>query len=388
LTIVLHALAGVDPPIPVRVSGDADVLEAARARLPDGAAAPEAIAARARRAGADVTWGAPDPAPSRDALLELCRARGASSVEIVRADPGLLSRLQLGTFFDASIRRRSARRAALALRIVREPDVAFWDGVRSAATPAEWRRLTRSSYVVLYYHRVAEPKAGQERLAVAPERFERQMRWLRRLRLRPLSVDELIGFHSDPAATLPPRAVVLCADDAFVDAVAALRRHVELRPIVFVPTGAVGRPAPWDWADGEPIASWQELRELVSAGGSVGSHARSHTPLPELDETALAAELEESLVELRRHVPGAAPLLAYPHGEHDAAVRAAAERTGYAAAFTTRAGRNGAGTDRYALRRIEPKGWNGAAGLAWKALTGDGVPWALERLRRRVRTLR
>ncbi len=392
--IVLHALEGVSPPIIARVSGDPGTLRAAANGLPDGAATPEAVAVRVRRAAGELSWGEPEPAAGTRARLRFCRARGASSVELVRADPTLLTDLQIGSYFDRRFTRRAGRRLLLALD---EPvslsspfaaGAAFWSGVRRVATPREWKRLTQSSYVVLYYHRIADPKPGQERLNVSPEVFERHMRWLRRLRLRPVTVDQLIRFHTDPEATLPPRAVVLCADDAFRDAVLALRRQIQLGPIVFVTTAEVGRRATWGWADGEPIASWSELQEFSAAGGTVASHAQTHTPLPELGGESLAAELGESLRALRAQVPEAVPLLAYPHGEHNENVRAAAAAAGYDAAFTTRAGRNGAGTDRYQLRRVGPKDWDGAAAFVWMALTGERVPWPLERWRLRLRGLR
>jgi peptidoglycan/xylan/chitin deacetylase (PgdA/CDA1 family) len=325
-------------------------------------------------------------------VLRFCRARGASSVEIVRADPTLLSDLQLGSYFAAPTTRRLLRLLLLAAHIpVRAPmelaaDAAFWSGVRSVATAGEWQRLARSSYVGLYYHRIAgEGKPGQERLDVSPIVFERQMRWLRRLRLRPLTPDTLIAFHTDPQATLPRRSVVLGADDGFRDAVVALARHADLRPFVFVPTAAVGGSA--SWADGEPVAGWEELRELVSRGGVVGSHGRTHVSFPELDPATLAAELGGSMRELRAQIPDAAPLLAYPHGRNDATVRAAADTTGYRAAFSSETGRNGAGTDRFALRRVELKEWDGPVAVTWKALTGELVPWPIERrrLRRRAR---
>jgi peptidoglycan/xylan/chitin deacetylase (PgdA/CDA1 family) len=392
--VVLHALEGLSPPVVARVSGDEAVLRAAAAGLPDGAATPEAVAARARRAGAALSWGDPVREADPRARLAFCRARGASSVELLRADPALLPDLQIGSFFERRFTQRCARRLLLSAgerfggSSALAADAAFWSGVRSAATGAEWRRLTQSSYVVVHYHRVAKPKPGQERLNVSPEIFERHMRWLRRLGLRPLTADELIRFHSDPEAPLPRRAIVLCADDAFRDAVVALSGQMELRPIVFVPTDEVGRSARWPWAEGEAIASWQELQEFSAAGGTVASHARTHVPLPEVDPDSLAAELGESLRVLREHVPAAAPLLAYPHGEHDDAVCAAAAAAGYEAAFTTLVGRNGAGTDRYRLRRVGPKDWDGAAAFVWMALTGEGLPWPIERWRRRLRSLR
>jgi len=326
-------------------------------------------------------------------VLTCCRARGASSVELVRADPTLLADLQVGSCFAAPVTRRLLRRFLLTAR-VRAPvpleiaaDAAFWRGVRSVATAREWQRLARSSYVGLYYHRIAgEGKPGQERLDVSPAVFERQMRWLRRLRLRPLSPSALIAFHTDSEATLPRRSAVLAADDGFRDAVVALCRHGDLRPFVFVPTSAVGGSA--SWVDGEPVASWSELRELVSRGGVIGSHGLTHVSFPELDAAALDAELGESMRELRTQIPDAAPLLAYPHGRNNSAVRAAAERAGYRAAFSSETGRNGAGTDRFGLRRVELKEWDGPVAVTWKALTGELVPRPIERRRLRRRAAR
>lgn len=396
--IVLHELAVPQahalPPIIARLSGNTAALRQAASGLPKGAATPEAAAARVKRTGASFVWG--DRISMSDAAaLRFCHERGASSIEILRKDPSLLCDLQLGSFFAAPVRWRLARRALGALpfrpslqslgqrSLALAADVAFWTGVRQNATEREWERLTRSSYVVLYYHRIAgEGKPSQKRLDVRPAVFERHMTWLRRLRLRPLAAEELVAFHYDPEATLPRRSFVLAADDAFHDAVVALARHSDLLPYIFVNPSAVGGRAPWTWADGEAIASWPELRELAARGGEIGSHSYTHASLPDLEADALASELERSLRELRDEVPGATPMLAYPHGRNDVAVRAAAAAAGYRAAFTSETGRNGAGTDPFLLRRVDLKDWDGPAVVAWKALTGELVPWSIERWKR------
>jgi peptidoglycan/xylan/chitin deacetylase (PgdA/CDA1 family) len=379
----------------VRVSGPDALLREAAQSLPDGAARPEAVAVRLRRAGADLSWGAPDVLPDTASFLRLCEARGASSVELVRADPSLLTELQLGAFFHAYWRRRVLRRAACLLGHPRgiahlpaslvglASDAAFWLGVRSVATLREWERFSRSSYIVFYYHRIGHRgEPGQERLDVHPRRFERQLRLLRLLRFRPLSPEELLAFHTDPNATLPPRSYVLGADDGFRDAVAALRRHARLRPQVFVNTSWVGKKA-W-WGYDAPLASWDELKEFEAAGGVIASHCRDHPQLPELDEDVLQDELTGSLRALQAHVSHVSPLLAYPYGRHDERVRSATMAAGYRAAFTTEPGRNGAGTDVYCLRRIGLKDWDGYAALLWKAATGELLPWVWERWRRRL----
>jgi peptidoglycan/xylan/chitin deacetylase (PgdA/CDA1 family) len=392
----LSPLVGPFPRPIVRVSGAHELVDEAVDSLPEGPARPEAIAVRLRRDGVELAWGAPDPLPDVAALARLWRARGASSVEIVRTDPSLLTEMQLGSFFHAYWRWRVLRHAFLRLGFARLPtllqamsvdfaaDLAFWAGVRASATTHEWERFTRSSYVVFYYHRIGRGGwPGQEHLDLGARRFERQLRVLRLLGFRAISPHELLTFHTEPNATLPRRSFVLTADDGLGDAVAALQRHAPLHPQVFVNTAGIGGTPPW--ALGQPVASWEELQAFEEAGGIVGSHCRHHPRLPTLDSQTLDEELEGSLRDIRARFPGASPLLAYPHGHHDARVCSAAKAAGYRAAYTTAPGRNGAGIDVYCLRRIGLKDWDGPAEVIWKALAGEWLPRRWGQLARATR---
>jgi len=361
----------------------------------------EAFAVRRRRDGAELEWGDPLELAVAE-LIRACRARGGASLAAVRSDPSLLPDLQLGSWLDVhwrfrGLRRLSARVApavAWAARLVAHPrlvalaaDAAFWAGARSAATAHEWHRLTRSSYAALYYHRIAgDGKPGQERIDISPARFARQLRLLRRLGFRALSADEIVAFHTDPGTVLPRRAYAITVDDGFRDAVEALATRPEHRAQVFVCTGTVGGAA--EWADGEPVAGWDELARLAGTGAYVGSHGTSHADLTSVE--AVEDALAESRRELERRLGSPVPLLAYPHGRRDDRVRRAAETAGYRAAYTTDPGRNGAGTSPYDLRRVGPKEWDSSLSLLWKAVTGELVParwerWLLARARLRSR---
>jgi peptidoglycan/xylan/chitin deacetylase (PgdA/CDA1 family) len=378
-----------------RVNGPAELLDEAGEGLPEGAAKAEAVAVRLRRRGVELSWGAPEVLADSNSFIDACRSRGASSVEIVRTDPSLLSELQLGAFFNAYWPSRLLRRMLVPapatilqrLRSGAAPDAAFWAGARSAASDDEWARLTASSYSVLTYHRLAgEHVPGQERLDVDPAMFHRHLRWLRRLGFRPLSHEDLLGFHTNPRATLPRRSFLLTADDGFLDAVAPLRDHVSARPHLFVNTSLVGGVAAF--ADDRPLATWDDLRELAASGVVVGSHARTHGRLADTNEDLLDDELAGSLSELRMQVPAAVPVIAYPHGSHDEGVRAATIRAGYRSAFTTETGRNGAGTDLYCLRRVSIKDWDGPVSVLWKTLTAEVVPPLWDRWTRFLRRAR
>jgi peptidoglycan/xylan/chitin deacetylase (PgdA/CDA1 family) len=376
----------------VRISCSDALLDQAAESLPEGIARPEAIAVRLRRAGVDLSWGEPDVLPDTASFVRLCHARGASSVEIVRADPSLLTEMQLGAFFHAYWHRRALRHAAIRLGVVRAlarfrgaldfaADLAFWAGVCSRATSQEWKRFAHSSYVVFYYHGIGGGRSPSHGLDV--RRFERQLRLLRVLGFRSLSPDELFAFHADPHATISPRSYVLTADDALRDAVAALGRHGALSPQVYVNTAAVGGSPPWVF--GESVADWQELKAFEAAGGIIGSHCRDHPQLPKLDAGSLRDELVGSLQEIQARFSKAPPLLAYPHGLHDERVRSAAQDAGYCLAFTTAPGRNGAGIDAYCLRRIGPRDWDSYVAFLWKALTGEWLPQYWGQLTRRTR---
>jgi len=360
-----------------RISGASEVVEGVAAGLPGGPAQPEALAVRLRRQGVRLQWGAPDELAGPRELLELCRARGRSSVDLFRADPTLVTELELGAWCQAGLRHRLTRRIPLPPRgkasLVRAAaDRAFWAGARAAATGDEWQRLT-ASYCALVYHRLAgDGKAGQERIDLAPGRFAAQLRFLGHLRFRPLSSGELLAFHAGNG-TLPRRSFVLTVDDGTADCETPLSEHVENAPQLFVSTREVGGSA--SWLDGEPLLSWTDLEELNRRGVGIGAHARTHRPLAGLGAHELADEVGGSLVDLQKRLPDGLRLLAYPNGSHDEDVRAAAVSAGFRAAWTTDKGRNGVGTDPWCLRRIAVHAADGRIAVLWKVLTGEPPPW-------------
>jgi peptidoglycan/xylan/chitin deacetylase (PgdA/CDA1 family) len=363
------------------VSGPGDVLDAAGAGLPDGAARAEALAVRLRRRGVRLEWAEPHAVfTGVDQLLDFCRRRGASSVEVMRSDPDLVTELQLGSWFHTSWRRRSVRRIDLRTRLLRVAccfrtlaDAAFWTGVRDTATPAEWNRLTRSSYVALVYHRLAgEQRQGQEQVDLAPDRFDAQLGLLRRLGFVPLTADEIRAFHREPGRTLPRRSFVVTVDDGFRDCLEPLARQAGVRPQLFVSTSEVGGSA--HWLDGEPVLSWDELRQLEQMAVAIGSHASVHRRLTTLTEQELTEDLTDSLSRLHDRLERPIPILAYPNGAFDDTVRHVASAAGFEAAYSTEKGRNGAGTDPYCLRRVSVHSRDGRLAVLWKVMTGETLP--------------
>jgi len=114
-------------------------------------------------------------------------------------------------------------------------------------------------------------------------------------------------------------------------------------------------------ADELPM-SVEEARALPSRWIDVGAHSRNHRPLTGHGADMLRAELEGCRADCRDWFGRDLPGLAYPHGERNAAVRAAAAQAGFRWACSTQGEFLGqrAGVDVLDLPRIAVAGWPGA----------------------------
>jgi hypothetical protein len=279
----------------------------------------------------------------------------------------------------------------LARRLLKRPqtrrlatDVWFWAGVRAQATPAEWQRLTKSSYVVFCYHQLSarQPETDPQ-WHVPRRRFQRQLGLLARLRYTPLTLQEARAFHRDPTRRLGPRRYLMSADDGYLDAIETLQMAPSAKPVAFVVTRfASGELRP---RRAPAFADWQRIREASQRSVQIASHTRRHIALVECDSDSLDDELAGSLADLRGAGLDAEDVLAYPYGRHDRRVREATIAAGYALAYTTRPGRNAAGTDPWCLRRISIEPDDGPLAFLWKALTGEALPAFVKGRRRRSR---
>jgi peptidoglycan/xylan/chitin deacetylase (PgdA/CDA1 family) len=191
--------------------------------------------------------------------------------------------------------------------------------------------------LVLCYHAISERWPAE--LAVTPTQFEQQLRYLVGRGYRGAT------FTAALTQRAPGRTLVVTFDDALRSvrelAVPVLDR-LGLAATVFAPTAYVGsdRPMSWPGIDhwlGTPHGpellplSWGELRELVAAGWEVGSHSRTHPRLTQLDDSELARELSRSKEECEQRLGRPCTSIAYPFGDVDGRVAAAAARAGYRA---------------------------------------------------------
>lgn len=196
-----------------------------------------------------------------------------------------------------------------------------------------------STPLVLCYHALSESWPAE--LSVTPARLQAQLTYLKRRGYRGVTFHQAV---SNPGS----RAVAITFDDAFRsvrELAFPILSRLGFTATVFVPTAFAGRDQPMSWpgvdhwlggVHGDELypMSWEELRELVGAGWEIGSHTRTHARLPCLGEAELDDELAGSRADCTRELGSPCRSLAYPFGDHDDRVVAAAARAGYAAACT------------------------------------------------------
>ncbi|HEX5736716.1 MAG TPA: polysaccharide deacetylase family protein [Blastocatellia bacterium] len=98
--------------------------------------------------------------------------------------------------------------------------------------------------------------------------------------------------------------------------------------------------------------SWDQAREMESAGVEIGSHTASHPILTNVSDAVLQAELRESKARLEAELGHGVELFCYPNGDYDARVRRAVKEAGYRCAVTVEPGLNDSLSDMLALKRV------------------------------------
>ena len=149
--------------------------------------------------------------------------------------------------------------------------------------------------LVLMYHSVEPYDADPYQVTVRPERFDRQLRWLRRRGLRGVSMSELLLARREGRGA---GLVGLTFDDGYADFVSevlpALRRH-SFGATVFVIAGALGGHNSWDEpGPRKPLMTASEVRHAADAGVEIGSHSLQHIRLPEATDQQVTEQVRLS----------------------------------------------------------------------------------------------
>jgi peptidoglycan/xylan/chitin deacetylase (PgdA/CDA1 family) len=198
----------------------------------------------------------------------------------------------------------------------------------STAEGSEKRAELMTMPLVLMYHSVSPYDEDPHEVTITPQRFERQMRWLRGRGLGGVSVAELLSASADGRS----RGLVgLTFDDGyqdFVTYVMPILQRYGFTATTFVLAGRLGGKDEWNRpAPEKALMTADQVHQAAQSGMEIGSHGLEHVLLPEIGDTQLNAETVGSRAILQELVGRPIRGFCYPWGQLDArvveAVRAA-----------------------------------------------------------------
>ncbi len=224
------------------------------------------------------------------------------------------------------------RRAALLLALVS----LLWAG--GGARGAE-------SAVVFMYHRFGETTHPSTNIRI--EQFEAQLAELTSGKYVVKSLPEIVA-RLRAGGKLPELTVAISIDDAFLSVYTEAwprLRKAKLPFTLFVATDPLDRRL-------KGYMSWDQLRELVRGGVTIGSQTASHLHMAASSARRNAADLAKSNRRFQAELGMVPKMIAYPFGEYSLAVGEVAKAAGFTAAFGQHSGVLHRGADFFFLPRF------------------------------------
>ena len=212
---------------------------------------------------------------------------------------------------------------------------------RLEATSGALRNRTRGA-AILCYHSVSPD--GPPFLSITPELFRSQLATLRARGYEGGGLADLAALAD--GARPRRRLAFLTFDDGYLDnftlAFPLLQEH-GFRAIVFILPATVDGGGALDWpeVDAQRRAypgvmrslDWGMVEAMAGGGVEFGAHTVTHPHLPELGDDELMHELIEPRERIVERL-GRCESVAFPFGDWDQRVAAAAAAAGYRFAFT------------------------------------------------------
>ena len=186
---------------------------------------------------------------------------------------------------------------------------------------------------ILTYHAI---DTSGSVISITPEVFQSHVRWLAGESVVVVGIAELLALPEEV------NAVAITFDDALecvaTEAAPLLAEH-QLPATVFVVTDHIGGDNRWAGVTDpgipvQPVLDWDTLGRLGETGWTIGSHTRRHPHLTRCSDTELHDELTESAAIIRERLGTRPTDFAYPYGDCDPRVTAAAAQH-YAHSCTT-----------------------------------------------------
>ncbi len=207
----------------------------------------------------------------------------------------------------------------------------------------------------LMYHSVGYPpkEAKLKSLYLSPKRFKNHIKALKLFGYSFLDSKDFLRIKE--SFNKSTKNIIITFDDAYLDIFEnALPFLIEnnIKAIVFVPTGLIGKYNTWDshiLNVKKPIADINLIREFSNLGIEFGSHTITHPYLTQISKKEAFKEIKDSKKMLEDIIGKEVLSFCYPYGDLNESI---VESAGYKLAFTTESGHIKPDDDLFLLKRL------------------------------------
>ena len=202
---------------------------------------------------------------------------------------------------------------------------------------------TGTKVMVLNYHKIDNTFIS---LAVRPDDFDEQMRYLWDNGYHTISPDELYDSIAGNGE-LPENPVLITFDDGYKDNYTnayPIMKKYGFKGTIFVVTGFLGVY--------DNYMTWEQAKELADNGFSIESHTYSHKSMTEASDEEISKELTKSRDTIKNKLGIDADFMAYPTGTYNLHIAELVQKAGYKGAFTIKYDNVSRESNVYALERV------------------------------------
>ncbi|MBP9759981.1 MAG: polysaccharide deacetylase family protein [Candidatus Pacebacteria bacterium] len=205
----------------------------------------------------------------------------------------------------------------------------------ATSAPQEVRSVlpneTRVRVPILVYHGVRDTKPNEtaevRQFNIAPKELDRQLAYLKEQGFTTISFKDLEAYF-DKNTPLPDKPVILTFDDGwqtqYEQALPLLKKYTMKATFFLFPNG-MGH---------KNFITWDEARDLVTAGMEIGSHSKSHQYMTKQDIAVLPKEVSGSKAWLEEELHTPVTAFSYPFGLYNEVITTLLRETGYTSART------------------------------------------------------
>lgn len=211
---------------------------------------------------------------------------------------------------------------------------------------------------ILMYHQIDIPPPKGTRLrgsTVHPKRFATQMRWLKHLGYKGLSLSELEPYIKGEKAG---KVVGITFDDGYQNVyenALPILSSLGFSSTNFIVTGEIDGENHWAQRTGSlpsKLMNMAQIQDWHAQGQEIGSHTVNHIYVGKMPQEVVLSELQQSKKILEEMLQQEVRAFCYPYGSERVEARQWVAEAGYKIAVSTQRGLVCDNDDLFALPRV------------------------------------